>query len=85
MAIQFLLIIRLYTGKITAVVSHIQTLHHLEIVQKRLYEFCERGKHGPTEESPCIKDSLWLFLIQEPSDFSIVLTSTTSEKLFIVY
>ena len=30
-------------------------------------------------------DSLWLSLLQESSDFSLVLKSTLSEKLFISY
>ena len=40
---------------------------------------------GHAEGSPCIKDSLWLSLIQGPRNFSVVLQSTTSEKLFIPY
>ena len=36
--------------------------------------------------SPYIKDSLWLYLMQEHIDFSLVLLwSTTSEKLIILF
>ena len=77
MALQHIEDTQSWTALFRAFISHQQPSAYLT---KGRLDFC-----GHTEGSPCIKDSLWLYLIQGSSDFFLVLRSTTSEKLFIPY